>query len=84
MKDNSIVIFKNNRKSADTHPEYTGKLKVDGIVKDISLWVKEGAKGKFFAGNIKEEWKPNNAPVIPDNTPAKEGTEKGIDEDLSF
>lgn len=58
LRQNSIVIFKNNRKSADTHPDYTGKINVDGIIKDISLWIKEGKNGKFFAGNIKEEWKP--------------------------
>jgi hypothetical protein len=60
QKENTIVIFKNNKKLNDKHPDYTGKVNVDGVTKDISLWVKEGKSGKFFSGLVKEEWKPNN------------------------
>jgi hypothetical protein len=54
---NTIVIFKNNKRQKDTHPEYTGKINVEGKEYDISLWVKEGKNGKFFSGTIKEPYK---------------------------
>ena len=53
-KTNTAVIFKNNKRQKDTHPEYTGKINVEGKEYDISLWIKEGKNGKFFSGKIQE------------------------------
>jgi hypothetical protein len=47
------VLFKNDRKSDDRHPDYTGSLNVDGVDYYLDAWVKQGAKGKFFSGRIK-------------------------------
>ena len=55
-KTNTLVIFKNNKRQKDTHPEYTGKINVEGKEYDISLWVKEGKNGKFFSGKIQEPY----------------------------
>lgn len=52
LKENSVLIFKNDRKTSDTHPDYKGQINVDGRTLDIALWVKEGNKGKFFSGKI--------------------------------
>ena len=54
---NTVVIFKNNKKEKETHPDYRGTVNVEGKEYEISLWVKEGKAGKFFSGNIKEPYK---------------------------
>jgi hypothetical protein len=49
---------------------------VDGVEKEISLWVKEGAKGKFFSVQISEPYVKPDQPAA-DNTPPP-------DDDLPF
>jgi len=81
IKENQITIFKNTKKAEGSkQPEYTGKLNVGGIIKDVSLWVKEGKNGKFFSGLIKDEWKPTQQAEAPQETPSIAPTE----DDLPF
>ena len=54
---NTVVIFKNNKREKETHPEYRGTVNVEGKEYEISLWVKEGKAGKFFSGKIQEPYK---------------------------
>jgi hypothetical protein len=54
MKDGDVVIFRNDKKEGK-QPEYTGKCQINGVMHNVSLWVKDGAKGKFFSGRI-EQW----------------------------
>ena len=56
LKENVVIIFKNDKKNGETHPDYKGKINVEGKTFDIALWVKEGAKGKFFSGKISEPY----------------------------
>jgi len=56
QKENSGAIFKNDRKEKETHPDYTGIINVAGKDYQISLWIKEGKKGKFFSASIKEPY----------------------------
>jgi hypothetical protein len=80
LKENSIVIFKNSKKQQEKQPDYTGKLNINGEIKDVSLWVKEGKSGKFFSGPIKEEWKPSEQPKNINEVP----TPSNNDDDLPF
>lgn len=41
-------LFKNDRKTADTHADYTGSLNVDGQEFWINAWLKEGKSGTKF------------------------------------
>jgi hypothetical protein len=51
-----IIIFKNDRKKADNHPEYVGTMTDEsGSESEVALWIKEGKKGKFFAGTIQDK-----------------------------
>ena len=53
-----IIIFKNDRKKADNHPEYVGFLTDEsGSESEVALWIKEGKNGKFFAGTIQDKRK---------------------------
>lgn len=54
---NTVVIFKNNKREKETHPEYRGTVNVEGKEYEISLWVKEGKSGKFFSGKIQKPYK---------------------------
>ena len=48
-------IFKNTYKTEQKHPDYRGLYKDDqGKEWSVALWVKEGAKGKFFSMAMSE------------------------------
>jgi hypothetical protein len=49
------VLFKNNRKEKDSHPDYNGTITIEGVEYYLSAWVKEGKNGKFFSLSIGKE-----------------------------
>ena len=48
--DNNMrgVLFKNDRKDSDRHPDYKGNAEVDGVQYWLSAWIKEGKTGQKF------------------------------------
>ena len=48
QKDMTGVLFKNNSKETDKHPDYTGKATVDGKEYQISSWVNTSSKGNKY------------------------------------
>ena len=47
LKNNQGVLFK-NEKTKDTHPDFTGELKVEGKTYRIALWKKTSSKGTMY------------------------------------
>ena len=47
QRDMSGVLFKNDRKEKDSHPNAKGTALIDGVEYYISAWTKDGQKGKF-------------------------------------
>lgn len=56
---NRGILYRNDRKEQDNHPDFKGSINVDGIDYWLSGWTKEGKEGskmegrKFFSLSIK-------------------------------
>ena len=44
--ENSGALFKNNNKKHSNHPDYTGKIKINGRVMKIAAWKNTISKGE--------------------------------------
>jgi hypothetical protein len=71
--DNDLrgVLFKNDRKESDRHPDYKGSCEIDGLEFWISAWIKEGQKGKFMSLAFTEKEQQAAAPA-PAPAPARQ------------
>ena len=47
---NSGIMFRNDRKETDNHPDFKGSLNVDGVDYWLSAWVNEGKPGSKLEG----------------------------------
>jgi hypothetical protein len=50
---NRGALFKNEKKTQETYPEYTGAINVNGTDYWLSGWIKEGKSGKFFSLSVR-------------------------------
>lgn len=63
---NRGVLFDNDRKETDNHPDMTGSLNIDGVEHWFSGWWKNGAKGEFLSlsiGKPKDQQGQRQAPA---------------------
>jgi hypothetical protein len=67
---NRGILSKNQNKTADNHPEYSGSLNVDGTDYWLSAWIKESKKDgkKFFSLSVKPKDAPKSKPM-PEEDP---------------
>jgi hypothetical protein len=82
-KDNSGVLFKNDKKDTEKHPDYKGNIMVDGQEYWLSAWIKEGKTGKFMGLAVS----PRDAQPPAGKVPYGQGgtTKEGRDsEDIPF
>jgi hypothetical protein len=68
---NRGVLFTNDRKQSDKHPDLKGTINIDGKEFWLSAWNKTGAKGPFISLSVeaKDAAKPQPAPA-PEAKPA--------------
>ncbi len=61
---NSGALFKNDKKETPKHPDYRGKINVEGTEYWLSAWVKDGKNGKYMSLSVtpKDDAKPRAAP----------------------
>ena len=56
-KNNTGAIFKNEKKTAETHPDYKGKVTVNGKEMEVALWLKTSQAGmKYFSATFQEPY----------------------------
>lgn len=55
QRDNSGVLFKNDRKDSDKHPDYRGSVTINGVDYWISGWRKDGQRGAFISLAVQEK-----------------------------
>ena len=48
VRDNSGVLFTNDKKDNERAPHYKGSIMVNGVDYWLSAWVKQGKSGKFM------------------------------------
>lgn len=59
---NRGVLFQNDRKDKETHPDRTGSLNVDGVEYFLDGWLKESKDGKkFLSLSVKRKEKQTGA-----------------------
>lgn len=56
QKDNTFVLFKNDKKKSDNHPGYTGSGMINGKEVYVSAWVNVAKNGKsYLRGTTKDK-----------------------------
>lgn len=76
-KDNSGVLFKNDKIENERSPNYKGNITVDGKDYWLSAWIKEGKKGKFMGLAV--------APRDPEYKPSERSKATNFDDsDVPF
>ena len=54
-KNNTAVLFKNENKASENHPDYKGTITIDNVEKKIVAWVKTSKNGlKYLSLTINE------------------------------
>lgn len=63
---NSGALFKNDRKTADTHADWNGSVNVEGVEYWVNGWVKEKKSdgSKFFSLSLKPKERTSTATPV--------------------
>ncbi len=81
-RDNSGVLFKNDRKESDNHPDYRGGVTVNGVEYYLSAWIRTSKKdgGKFMSLALQQKSEAGNRAI----NQAKKVVEKEFNDDNPF
>lgn len=81
-RDNSGVLFKNDRKESENHPDYRGGMTVNGVEYYLSAWIRTSKKdgGKFMSLAVQPKADVGNRAI----NQAKKSVEKDFNDDIPF
>jgi hypothetical protein len=75
LKEMQGSLFKNNKKTTELQPDYTGKIKVNGVELQLSAWVAKTKAGETYLNIKAKEAMPNGNTSSTDNFGAKGATD---------
>ena len=85
---NRGVLFKNDRKEKDTHPNMKGSINVEGVEYWVSAWTKEGQNGKFISLSLTpKETTQTAAQAVKQSPPQRQQAApvvQDLDDDIPF
>jgi hypothetical protein len=58
LKEKNGSLFKNDKKTKETSPDWNGSIMLNGKEYWLSAWEKQGARGQFFSVSIGQEKLP--------------------------
>ena len=62
--ENRGVLFKNDDKQSDKHPDYKGSINIDGVEYWLSSWIKTSKQGnKFMSLSVQPKQQQATKPV---------------------
>ena len=73
QRDNSGILFRNDRKTEPQHADYSGSATINGQEFWMNAWLKEGRNGKFMSFSFK-----------PKKTAAKASADVDYDDAIPF
>ena len=80
---NRGVLYRNENKTSENHPDYSGSVNVSGTDYWLSGWLKESKKDgkKFFSLSVRPK---NDAASKPVNKPVKTAEPDDFDQSIPF
>lgn len=75
LKEMQGSLFKNNKKTTELQPDYTGKFKVNGVELQLSAWVAKTKSGETYLNIKAKEAMPSANTGSQDNFGAKKDTD---------
>ena len=82
--ENKGILFKNDYKENDNHPDYKGKINIGGEEKELAAWVKKGKNGKFLSLSVSEPYEPTPSKQSNDSLNDSMPDMDDVDSDLPF
>jgi len=78
QRDGQGSLFKNDRKTTDKQPDYTGNIMVEGHLYNLSAWIKTGKSGvKFMSLAVREpQQREGNQPSPDSHKPPLAGMQR--------
>ena len=83
QKENSGSLFKNDKKTADNHPNATGSALIGGVEYWVSAWTKKDKNGNPWQ-SLSFRRKDDVRQKEPAKEPAKAGSFQDMDSDIPF
>ena len=86
---NRGVLFKNDRKEKDNHPNMKGSINVEGVEYWVSAWTKEGQNGKFISLSLTPKEQTQTAEqvaqkAVPPQRQQAAPVVQDLDDDIPF